>query len=225
MVETQTEADAWLCWWLFSSTDVNPSFAFGADYPRILLGAHYRHRAALPALSSSTVVLLHWTPDVDRVDWWRSRIKMTFVTCLRDPGKTWMFGSLTMYKDKIPKLQHVFQDSNGRRTAFFIKLLSSCVAWTLESWKVWRKGSYLGRTVSQNMLFDMYLLPQWLVHRASWVCVASRLSCFSIKTEGQSFHEWTQSGPVFSMMVSFIRLAVMSLRSYSSGSGHLPSSF
>lgn len=28
----QTGADAWLCWWLSLSTDVCPSFAFGADY-------------------------------------------------------------------------------------------------------------------------------------------------------------------------------------------------
>lgn len=57
---------------------------------------------------------------------------MTFMTCLRDPGKTWVFGSLPMYKGKIPKIQHLFQDSSGRRTTCFIKLLSSYVAWTLE---------------------------------------------------------------------------------------------
>lgn len=45
---------------------------------------------------------------------------MTFMTCLGDPGKTWVFGSLPMYKGKIPKIQHLFQDSSGRRTTRFI---------------------------------------------------------------------------------------------------------
>lgn len=137
------------------------------------LGAHHRHGAALPPLSSSTVVLLQWTADVDRVDWWRNRVKMTFVTCLRDPGKTWMFGSLPMYEDKIPKLQHVFQDPCGRRSTYFSKLLNSCVAWTLEILKSLEKRKLPGKK-----FFPKYAL--WYVSVASVVSTQS-IMCLHCK--------------------------------------------
>lgn len=47
----------------------------------------------------------HWATDVGRIDWWRNIAKMTFMTCLRDPGSTWVFGSLLMHKDKSPKTE------------------------------------------------------------------------------------------------------------------------
>lgn len=63
------------------------------------LGTHHMHRTSSPGFSSLTVLLLHWVTDVDRIDWWRNIVRMTFMTCLRDPGKTWVLGSLLMYKD------------------------------------------------------------------------------------------------------------------------------
>lgn len=127
-----------------------------------------------------------------QVDWWKQR-KDDICDIQRGPGK---LECLAVYQCIKTKSQSYSMYSKTLMEEELHTLVNYQVLVCPGHWKslkVWGKESCLGRIFSQNMLFDMYLLPQWLVHRTcvcalqvGWAVSLSRLKA------NLSMHEHSQ---------------------------------